>query len=258
MAHNVAELWQLSVGTKGGGSPLAVDSKLEARRLGEGTMNVLATVLRMLGRAWIGLGVLLVIVLLALGWRRNGFGEVLTMLNPLYFRNLIAVGMILGPGLALMYLAAGVRRRSRGAVLKGIACLAITVLLFTGALLTVKHMRASGGPDTLRTIGERLEEQYYGTLDAWVARGGQIDEVQGTVVPTCSKLVMWTATAGEKISFTTTDRREYDFRVDVCVKTTVHRVHAQPQLQDPRIVQTLCRESKLPLYVELCRRSGLR
>lgn len=74
-------------------------------------------------------------------------------------------------------------------------------------------------------ISTDLEDQYFKTLDGWVAQGGPIDDVQRSVVETCGKLVMVTANIGEKVALTTTQREEFHFRVDVCTKMTVHRVH---------------------------------
>ena len=53
---------------------------------------------------------------------------------------------------------------------------------------------------------------------------------------TCGKLVMLTASAAEKATLATSSREEFDFRVDACVKSTVHRVHAQPEFSNPKIV----------------------
>jgi hypothetical protein len=108
------------------------------------------------------------------------------------------------------------------------------------------------------TVSEKLEELYFKTLDDWVARGGQIDEVQKSVVETCGKLVMWAASAREKIGFMASQRSEFDFRVDVCMKMTVNRVHKQPEFEKPELVQTICDKSGILLFTKLCKRSGLR
>ena len=105
---------------------------------------------------------------------------------------------------------------------------------------------------------DKLEAEYYRRLDDWVARGGPIPEVQDTVVQTCGKLVMWTATATEKLAFTTTRRDDFDFRVDVCVKLTVNRIHPQPEFEKPHLVKMICDESNIKVFVALCERGGLR
>ena len=74
---------------------------------------------------------------------------------------------------------------------------------------------------------------------------------------TCGKLVMLTASAAERTTLATSNREEFDFRVDVCVKSTVHRVHAQPEFSNPKIVAALCKPDTLPLYSQLCRRAKL-
>ena len=85
------------------------------------------------------------------------------------------------------------------------------------------------------TISAKLEEGYFATLDKWVERGGPIVEVQGTVIETCGKLVMATASASERLSLTTTRREDFHFRVDVCAKITVNRVHPQPEFEKKRL-----------------------
>jgi hypothetical protein len=77
------------------------------------------------------------------------------------------------------------------------------------------------------------------------------------VVQTCGKLMMATATAQQRVTFLTTDRGEFDFRVDVCTKMTVNRLHAQPEFQKPELVRAICNSSIL-VFRQLCVRSGLR
>ncbi len=103
-----------------------------------------------------------------------------------------------------------------------------------------------------------LEEQYFRTLDGWVTRGGPIEEVQGTVVWTCGKLVMLDATPSEKVRLSTSEREEFHFRVDVCMQMTVNRVHPQPVLQKKEMVTMICDTSGRPLFTRLCKQSGLR
>jgi ankyrin repeat protein len=110
-------------------------------------MTVLATLLKILGVAWITLGWLLVILIVALAWFRKGFGEVQTMLNPSNFGNLVAIGMILGPGIALLYLADAVRQRSRGMVLKGAIGLVVAIGLLIGVMFVMKKTTAESSAD---------------------------------------------------------------------------------------------------------------
>lgn len=105
---------------------------------------------------------------------------------------------------------------------------------------------------------DKLEGEYFRRLDDWVKRGGPVREIQDTVIGTCGKLVMVDASAAEKAKFTTTQRGEFDFRVDVCAKMTVNRVHPQPEFGNQKIVASICDESDVVLYKKLCKRSGLR
>lgn len=109
-----------------------------------------------------------------------------------------------------------------------------------------------------KTLVDKLEDKYFSVLDGWVERGGKVNEYQSVVLETCGKLVMVTANAAEAIAFTTTQREEFDFRVDVCAKTTVNRSHHQSEFDDPKIIQTICDDSKVMLLRKLCKRSGLR
>lgn len=108
------------------------------------------------------------------------------------------------------------------------------------------------------TVTEKLEEKYFSTLDDWVKEGGQINEVQSTVVQTCGKLVILTVSDSEKLSLSTTRREDFDFRVDVCVQMTVNRIHPQPQFKKTDIVQRICDNNTVVVFKKLCRRSGLR
>jgi hypothetical protein len=107
------------------------------------------------------------------------------------------------------------------------------------------------------TASQKLEAKYFGTLDEWVKGGGSKDEVQQKVIETCGKLVMLDATTSQKITFMTTDREEFHFRVDVCLKVTANRVYPQPQLQDPKVVKMIC-ESPIVLFRKLCKWAELR
>lgn len=97
----------------------------------------------------------------------------------------------------------------------------------------------------------QLEEKYFATLDNWVERGGPISEIQELVVKTCSKLVMLDASPSEKIAFTTTQREEFDFRVDVCTKITVNRVHPQPEFEKKELIKMICDENKVSIFYKL-------
>lgn len=107
-------------------------------------------------------------------------------------------------------------------------------------------------------LPQKLEAQYFGTLDSWVDRGGPVNEVQNTVVETCGKLVMLTVGANERLVLATTQRVEFDLRVDVCTKMTVNRVHPQSEFQKIEIVKTICDESRVALFKKMCHQSGLR
>lgn len=109
-----------------------------------------------------------------------------------------------------------------------------------------------------KTLTDKLEDKYFSVLDGWVERGGKINEYQSVVLETCGKLVMVTANASEVVTLTTTQREEFDFRVDVCAKTTVNRSHHQSEFDDPKIIQAICDDSKVLLLRKLCNRSGLR
>lgn len=111
--------------------------------------------------------------------------------------------------------------------------------------------------------GLQLEEQYLSNLDRWVSDGERLSEPQllasinRDLGPNCGKLVMLVASNSERSSFLTAKgREEYDFRVDVCIKMTVNRVHPQPEFAKAEIVQEICTSRTKPFAV-LCQRSGL-
>ena len=108
------------------------------------------------------------------------------------------------------------------------------------------------------TLTDKLEDKYFSVLDGWVDRGGRGNEYQNIVLETCGKLVMVTANTSEAVAFTTTQREEFDFRVNVCAKTTVNRSHHQSEFDDPKLIQAICDDNKAILFEKLCRRSGLR
>ncbi|MEO8341640.1 MAG: hypothetical protein ABI604_18375 [Nitrospirota bacterium] len=124
------------------------------------------------------------------------------------------------------------------------------------AFLLLSGLVATSYAET--TVTEKLEEKYFSTLDGWVKGGGQINEVQNTVVQTCGKLVMLTVNDTEKLALSTTRREDFDFRVDVCVQMTVNRSHPQPQFKKTEIVQMICDDNTVVVFKKLCRRSGLR
>ncbi len=108
-----------------------------------------------------------------------------------------------------------------------------------------------------KSLTEKLEDKYFSALDGWVERGGRASEYQGLVLETCGKLVMAAANASEAVAFTTTQKEEFDFRVGICAKTTVHRAHHQSEFDDPKLVQLIC-DDGTALFHKLCKRSGLR
>jgi len=128
------------------------------------------------------------------------------------------------------------------------------IWLFVFSLVAVTLI-ATGCPSA-HEASDLLEAKYFETLDDWVFRGGPIDEVQNTVVATCGKLVMSTASLGEMAALTTTQREEFHFRVDVCTTMTVNRVHPQPEFEKEEIVRGICEESKVGLFRKLCTRIG--
>ena len=109
-----------------------------------------------------------------------------------------------------------------------------------------------------KTLADKLQDKYFSALDGWVDRGGKINEFQVIVVQTCGKLVVATAHASEVVALTTTQKDEFDFRVNVCAKTTVHRAHHQSEFDDQKLINAICDENKVILFEMLCRRSGLR
>ncbi len=108
-----------------------------------------------------------------------------------------------------------------------------------------------------KSLAEKLEAKYFSALDGWVERGGKVNEYRGVVLETCGKLVMATTNASEAVAFTTTQKEEFDFRVGVCAKTTVHRAHYQSEFDDPKLIRSIC-DNGTVLFQKLCKRSGLR
>ena len=112
-------------------------------------------------------------------------------------------------------------------------------------------------PAVAQTATDLVQEDYFTALDNWANSGGDPKKIQEEVITNCGKLVMVMASADERNGFITNDRAEFDFRVDVCAKTTVNRVHPQPEFEKPDIVQMICDDEK-ELFRLICSRSGLR
>ncbi len=130
----------------------------------------------------------------------------------------------------------------------------VGLTVFAGLFLL--SFSAPASAQTNRSV-RALENVYLSQLDRWVGEGGPIDGLQNEVVATCGKLVMLMASPGLRSAFVSTDPEEYDLRVDVCTKMTMHRVRAQPQLLQPGVVDLLCDRGNI-LFSRLCERSGLR
>ena len=109
-------------------------------------------------------------------------------------------------------------------------------------------------------VRTKLFDIYTGRLDAWVKNGGQIEVVQKQVVESCGMLVWTQARAFERLQLMTIYRDEFDFRVDVCTKMTVNRIHKQPEFEKPQIITLICDDTNPyhELFGRLCRKSGLR
>lgn len=118
--------------------------------------------------------------------------------------------------------------------------------------MTVLSFAATADP-----VIDEVKERYFLSLDKWVADGGNVETIQMSVVENCGKLVMASASMSEKAAFVSTAQEEFHFRVDVCAKMTVNRVHPQPEFKKKEIVKLICDEGN-ELFVTLCHRSGLR
>ncbi|HWG96313.1 MAG TPA: hypothetical protein VN647_04440 [Nitrospira sp.] len=73
-----------------------------------------------------------------------------------------------------------------------------------------------------RALIDKLENKYFSVLDEWVQRGGKAQDYQSEVLETCGKLVVASATISEALTLPIIQREEFDFRVNVCAKTTAH------------------------------------
>jgi hypothetical protein len=121
-------------------------------------------------------------------------------------------------------------------------------------------MRTSAENTRAEQVAKIAEEGYFGILDKWVTDGGRFDDVQARVVDTCGKLtVLWMdeAQRGALMREDKTMTEEFHFRVDVCTKMTVNRVHQQPEFQKAGLVSATCGRSGPKYFRRLCDRSGL-
>jgi hypothetical protein len=94
--------------------------------------------------------------------------------------------------------------------------------------------------------------------DGWVERGARVYENQNIVLETCGKLVMLEANASEAVALTATQREEFDFRINVRAKMVYYKIHHHSELDDPKVIQAICDDSKVLLLRKLCKRSGVR
>jgi len=138
-----------------------------------------------------------------------------------------------------------------------------------GAQLSIEDQKARG--DCIQKSAKVMElafrdaELYHqleaGTLkelDDWVAAGGKVEDINKSLLPACAKLVSLYATAEERREFPRALREEWDFRVDVCVKGTVHRRHPQPEFENKQITDQLCSPDNNKLWSVVCQRAGVR
>ncbi|MEX2150007.1 MAG: hypothetical protein WD793_07320 [Steroidobacteraceae bacterium] len=125
------------------------------------------------------------------------------------------------------------------------------------AWIAVSVWLATSGASSDGPIDAQTQATYWHLLDDWVKEGGPLSDVRSRVVDNCTKLVLGTVDYSEWAALHTTRRAELDFRVDVCVKATIHRVHPQPELSNAMFVAMLCGESNVALYRQLCARANL-
>jgi hypothetical protein len=124
----------------------------------------------------------------------------------------------------------------------------IIIVLVVGAIIWFAAMTA---------LRDRFMGLYTHRLDDWAHRGGPVQTVQNDVVTNCGKFVLTEAGPINALWLSMFDREEFDFRVDVCSKITINRVHPQPEFQNPEIVRSLC-GSQTALYRRLCEISGVK
>jgi hypothetical protein len=101
------------------------------------------------------------------------------------------------------------------------------------------------------------EDHFLQKLDAWVAAGGDRATIPTEVHDACELLTIITADASERLKLKTTDRREFEFRQETCIKMTVNRAHPRPKFIEREEIMSLCEEESVPLFPLLCRQSGL-
>ena len=92
-----------------------------------------------------------------------------------------------------------------------------------------------------------LFDLYVRNLDTWAENGGHISSLQTDVVDNCAKLILSQAGPRGALSLAIFDRDELDFRVDVCVKIAVNRIHKQPEFENPATVSMIC-NSQLEIF----------
>jgi hypothetical protein len=103
--------------------------------------------------------------------------------------------------------------------------------------LTLRHRGSGYVPSGYGAFSRQFLRYLLRKLDAWVEGGGNINTVQAQIVDNCGKLVWSQAGTVEKVLLFTIRRSELDFRVDVCIKMTVHRVHKQPEFENPEVIR---------------------
>ncbi len=102
-----------------------------------------------------------------------------------------------------------------------------------------------------------MENFLFGRLDQWVAGGGDLATIREEVVASCAQLAVLIATPEERALFADLDREEYDLRVDVCTKMTMHRVSPQPEFARQDVLPLICDRGQ-PMLTRVCQRSGFR
>lgn len=106
-------------------------------------------------------------------------------------------------------------------------------------------------------IASNFEKFEFEKLDRWAQEHKSVEDVNTVVLPTCGKIVSVLSTISENVDFLSTDRDEWDFRVDVCVQMTVNRVYPQPFFQKPENIEKMCHPDSHRFFTTMCRRSGL-
>jgi hypothetical protein len=119
-------------------------------------------------------------------------------------------------------------------------------------------MLAASAASSQGPFGERVRADFWSQLDGWVKDGGPQADIQSRVVDNCTKLALATVDYSEWAALLTTRTDELKFRIEVCVKATVHRVRPQPEFTNPLFVNMICRDTKITLYRELCLKADIR